>query len=162
MASGAIETSGSSAIVDVLRTIRPSPSVDADTRESAVRVGAGGPVFANTGPQSALVHVLVAIRASEGRRTLARIRVDSVHATGSVLAQMTWAVVDILLTISTGETCTGSDKILIKLSLRKRLKQQVFHEKWQLCIDMENRNSVFVGQRPGVQAVEKGGRVGTL
>lgn len=99
MTSGAIKTSGSCAIVDIFRTIGSGPSVDADTGESAVRVGAGGSVFANTGPQSAFIDILVTIRSSERWRTLAGIRIDSVHATGSVLAQMTWAVVDILLAI---------------------------------------------------------------
>ena len=102
--SGAIEASGTGAIVDILRAIGSRPSVDADARESAVGVGARGAVLANARPQRALVHVLIAVRAGERRRTLARIRIDAVDASRSVLTQMTRAIVDVFLAICSSET----------------------------------------------------------
>ena len=102
--SGAIEASGTGAIVNILRAIRSRPSVDADARESAVGVGARGAVLANARPQRALVHVLIAVRAGERRRTLARVRIDAVDASRSVLTQMTRAIVDVFLAICSSET----------------------------------------------------------
>ena len=106
MTGGAIEASGAGAVVDVLRTIGSGPSVDADARISAVRVDASGSVFADGRPQSALVHVLVAVRACERCRALTRVTVDAVHARSSVLAQMSRAVVDVLLTVGSSKTCS--------------------------------------------------------
>ena len=48
--SGAVETSGACAVVDVLRAVRPGPAVDADAREAAVGVGTGGAIFADRRP----------------------------------------------------------------------------------------------------------------
>lgn len=44
-ASGSVEASGIGAIVDVDRTIGSGPTVDADARISADRIGTGGSVI---------------------------------------------------------------------------------------------------------------------
>lgn len=103
VAGGAVEARGLSTIVDVLRTIWPRPSVDANTREASVRVRTRGAVLAHARPERALVDVLVAVRARERWRTLASVRIDAVHASGAVLTQMTRTVVDVLLAIHPGE-----------------------------------------------------------
>jgi len=105
---GAIEASGTGAVINVLRTISSGPSVDANARISAVRVDASGSVFADGRPQSALVHVLIAVRARERRRALTRVTVDPVHTRSSVLAQMSGAVVDVLLTVGSSKTWRAS------------------------------------------------------
>ena len=102
---GAVEASGTGAIVDILRAVGSGPAVDADARVAAVGVGAGGAVLADARPQGALVHVLVAVRSRKRRWALARVAVDAIDADGAILAQMTRAIVDILLAILAAETC---------------------------------------------------------
>ena len=99
-----VETSSSGAIVDILRTIRSGPAVDADARKAAVRIRARGSILANARPQSTLVHILITIRPRKRRRTLASVAVDSVDARRSILTQMSGTIVDILLAIGARKT----------------------------------------------------------
>lgn len=46
-ASGTVEASGASAVIDVDGTLRAGPAVDADAREAADRVSAGCAVLAD-------------------------------------------------------------------------------------------------------------------
>ncbi len=102
--SGAIEASGTGAIVDIFRTIGSGPSVNANARESAVSVGACRAVFTNARPQSTFVDVLVAVRAGKRRWTLARVRIDAIDTSCAILTQVTRTIVYIFLTICPGET----------------------------------------------------------
>lgn len=65
MTRGAVETSGTGAIVDVLRAIRSGPSVNANAGIAAVRVGARGAVLAYAGSKGTFIDVLVAVRPRE-------------------------------------------------------------------------------------------------
>ena len=60
--------------------------------------------MAHRGPERALVHVLLAQLAGVGRGAAARVAVDAVHALRAVLAQVTWAVVHVLLAVGPSET----------------------------------------------------------
>ena len=104
MTGSTVETSSSGAIVDILRTIRSGPAVDADARKAAVRIRARGSILANARPQSTLVHILITIRPRKRRRTLASVAVDSVDARRSILTQMSGTIVDILLAIGARKT----------------------------------------------------------
>ena len=65
MTRGAVETSGTGTIVDVLRAIRSGPSVNANAGIAAVRVGARGAVLAYAGSKGTFIDVLVAVRPRE-------------------------------------------------------------------------------------------------
>jgi hypothetical protein len=56
----------------------------------------------------ALVHVLGAVLARPAGRTAAAVRVHPVHAGGAVLAQVTRAVVDVLLAVVPREPCNNN------------------------------------------------------
>lgn len=102
--SGAIEASGTSAIIDILRAVGSSPAIDANTRESTVSVGTGSTVLAYARPQSTFIDVLITIRPSKRWWALACVRIDAIDTSGTILAQMSRTVVDIFLAISTGKT----------------------------------------------------------
>lgn len=109
-ARGPVEASGPGTVVDVDATIGPGPAVDADARVAAVAVGAGGPVVAERRPDRALVDVVLALRAREGRRTEARVLVDPVDAGRAVLAEVADAVVDVLLALVALKACVAQQR----------------------------------------------------
>lgn len=99
-----VEAGRVDAVVDVVAAVRTVPAVDADAVVAAVGVGTGGTVLADRRLLHALVHIRFAVLAGKARRTLAVIGVDPVHTGGTVLAQITRAVVNILLAIFALET----------------------------------------------------------
>ena len=123
--SGAVEASGSGAIVNILRTIRSRPAVDTNARISAMGVGARGAVLANTRPKGAFVHILIAIRSGERWRALARVQIDSVDASRSVLTQMSRTIVDVLLAIRTTETFISFSNIRREKKRRGEKKTRI-------------------------------------
>jgi hypothetical protein len=80
------------------------PAVDANAREATLGVGTGAAVLAHVRSQAALVHIAFTQFTSKGRRAGARVAVDVVHARCAVLAQVAWAVVDVLLAVLALET----------------------------------------------------------
>jgi hypothetical protein len=84
--SGAIEASGTGAIIDILRAVGSSPAVDANAGESTVGVGTSSAVLADARPQSTFIDVLITIRPRKGRWTLACVGIDAIDASGSILA----------------------------------------------------------------------------
>lgn len=102
--SSPIEASRINAIIDVVTAIGSVPPVDANAVVSPVGVGTGGSVFADRRLLNALVHVRFTILTGKARRTLAVIRVDPIHAGGTVLTHIARAVVNILLAIFALET----------------------------------------------------------
>jgi hypothetical protein len=104
-ARGPVETSGPGAIVDVYRTILPSPAIHANAIVRAQRVGARRAVVTNARPHGALVHVHLARLARPLGRTRARVTVHAVHARAAVKTSMRYAVVDVLLAVFAAETC---------------------------------------------------------
>lgn len=103
-ARGAVKARRACAIVDVFRTVRPLPSVDADARVAADAVRARRAVLTDRRAHRAFVDVLLAMRARVRRRTLTRVAVDAVDARGAVQALVSRAIVDVLLAIRTTET----------------------------------------------------------
>lgn len=101
---GPIETSCPCTIIDVHRTVRPCPPVDADAGEAAHTVGAGSAVLAHRRTQRTFVHVLLTESSRVRGGTLARVTVDAVDARGAVLALMARTVVNVLLAILTTKT----------------------------------------------------------
>ena len=88
-------TIGAGAIVDVLRTVRSRPSVDAGACEAVHRVRAGGSVLADAGIHGALVDVDCAVVPGHCGRTRARVAVHSVDARRAVGAEAADTVVDV-------------------------------------------------------------------
>jgi hypothetical protein len=105
-ASGAIEASSASAVIDIDAAVGASPAVNTDAGEAANGVGASGAVLAHAGPLSALVHVLLAQLPHVRGRTHARVPVDVVDTRRPVLAQVARTIVDVLLTVLTAVTCS--------------------------------------------------------
>lgn len=104
-ARGAVETSGSGAVVDVHRTVLSGPAVDANAIVRAQGIGAGGSVVADARPHGALVHVHLARFASPLRRARTRVTVHVVHARAAVETGVRYAIVDVLLAVFPPETC---------------------------------------------------------
>lgn len=103
-AGGARVARGCSTVVDVLRAVRSTPAVNADTDVAADQVAAGASVLASVWLQPTLVHIFCAVLTSPLWRALTVVGVDSVHAGSSVGALMIGAVVDVVLTVSPIET----------------------------------------------------------
>lgn len=104
-AGGTVEASRPGAVVDILGTVVSRPPVDTDAGEPSVGVGARRSILTYGRSDSTLVHVLRAEGTREGRGTCTCVRVDPVHASGSVLTLVVVAVVDVHLTVATGEPC---------------------------------------------------------
>lgn len=105
MTRGPVEAGSTGTVVDVLTAVRTGPPVDADAGETSDGVGARRSVLAHFGPHQTLVNVVRAVEAGERSRALTRVVVDAVHARGSVLAQVSRTVVDVLLACLSAEAC---------------------------------------------------------
>lgn len=100
----AVEAGRTCTVVDVDATVRPGPAVHANTRVAAVRIRARGAVMAQGRPHGTLVHVELALRARESRRTQTGVLVHPVHACRTVLTEIARTVVDVLLAVIAPES----------------------------------------------------------
>ena len=103
MANTAIETVALHTVVFVLLAIPPNVTVHTDTLIAALRVLAGAVVLAGV-LLGALVHVPGAVLAGPVGRAAAAVGVDTVLTGGAVLTQVPRTVVNILVTVVSGET----------------------------------------------------------
>lgn len=108
-AGSAVEACSSCTIVDVDAAVGSGPSVHAYARITARRIGARGAVVAQGWPDRALVHVELALCARVRWRAETGVFVYPVHAGRTVLTQIPWTVVDVLLALLATETWNESD-----------------------------------------------------
>lgn len=92
------------AVVNVLAAVQSTPAVHTHTRVAARHIAAGAPVLTGVGLQATLVHVLGAELTSPFWRTLAVVRIYTIHACPSILTAVSRAVVYVVLTVSPIET----------------------------------------------------------
>jgi len=109
-ASGAVETGGPGAIVNVHRTVLSGPAVYANAVVRSQRIGTRGTVVTDTGPHGALVHVHLTRVARPLGRARARVTVHAVHARTTVQAGVWYTIVDVFFTVFATETCAGIPK----------------------------------------------------
>jgi len=103
-AGSAIEAGCTCTVIDVDAAVRPGPAIHAYTRITAMRIRACSTIVAQGRPYRALVHVQLALRAREGRRTQARVLVHAVHTSGAILTEIARTIVDVLLAMTASET----------------------------------------------------------
>lgn len=103
-AGSAVEAGRTCTVIDVDAAVGPGPAVHAYARVTAVRIRARSAVVAQGRPHRALVHVQLALRAREGRRTQAGVLVHPVHASGTILTEVARTVVDVLLAMLPSES----------------------------------------------------------
>lgn len=118
-ASGAVETGGPGAIVDVHRTVLSGPAVYANAIVRSQRIGTRSTVVTDTGSHGALVHVHLTRIAGPLGRARARVTVHAVHARTTVQAGVRYTIVDVFFAVFATETCTRIPKknVLNKLSI---------------------------------------------
>lgn len=85
-ARGTVEASSADAIVDIIGAFWPRPTVNANARITADQIRARSAVLADTRLHRAFVHVVLTMVTGERWRTLARIRINAIHANAAVLA----------------------------------------------------------------------------
>lgn len=98
-AGGTIEASSPSAVINVLRAVVASPSIDTDAGESTWGVGARCSILAYGWLEGTFIDVLCAVEASEGGGTRTCVRVHTIYTCGSVLAAMVVAIIYVHLTV---------------------------------------------------------------
>lgn len=80
------------------------PAVNANAGIATATVLAGRTVLAGLRQLRAFVHVFCAVDAHIGGRTLARVGIDAVDASGAILTLMADAIVNVYFTSLAGET----------------------------------------------------------
>jgi len=103
-AGSTIEASCTCTVIDVDAAVGPGPAIHAYTRITAMRIRACCAIVTQGRPYRALVHVQLALRAREGRRTQTRVLVHAVHASGAILTKVARTIVDVLLAMITSES----------------------------------------------------------
>lgn len=103
VAGGTMVTSRAGTVVDVLTAVVTCPPVDADAVVAAVSVVASPSVLACIGHQLTLIHIFCAVLACVMRWALAIVGVHTIHAHATILAVVAWTVIDVMLTVLTGE-----------------------------------------------------------
>lgn len=99
MTGGSMVTRGTGTVIDVFAAVVPGPAVHAHTLVAAVRVVARATILAGVGHQLALVNVFCAELTCKFWFTLAVVGVDSIHTCPSILALMTWTVVNVVVAV---------------------------------------------------------------
>jgi hypothetical protein len=102
MTNSAIETVALHTIILIRLAVPADVSIHTDALVAALRVLAGAVVLAGV-LLAALVHILGAVLAAPVGRAAAGVGVDTVHTGGAVLAQVTRAVVNVLLAVVAGK-----------------------------------------------------------
>lgn len=96
-------TSCAGTVVNVLATVVTRPPVDTDAVVTAMRIVAGSSILTCVWHQLTLIHILSAVLTCVMRRALAVVGVHSIHTDSTILAAVTWTVVNIVLTVLTCE-----------------------------------------------------------
>lgn len=109
-ASGAVETGGPGAIVNVYRTVLSGPAVYTNAIVRSQRIGTRRAVVADAGPHGALVHVHLARLARPLGRARARVTVHAIHARTAVQAGVRYTIVNVFLAVFSPETYGGRVK----------------------------------------------------
>lgn len=99
VAGGAVIAGGAGTVVDVLAAVIARPAIDADAVIAAVSVVAGPAVLTSVGHQLALIHILRAVLTCVMRRALTVVGIHPVHTHPTVLAIVTWTVIDVVLAL---------------------------------------------------------------
>lgn len=96
-------TSRTGTVVDVLAAVITGPPVDADTVIAAVGVVARPSILTCIGHQLTFVHIFSAVLACVMWWALAVVGVHPVHTHTTILAVVTWTVINVVLTMLTCE-----------------------------------------------------------
>lgn len=99
-ACGAWAAGGCCTVINVLRAVGSTPTIDAHTDIGAKQVVAGTSILAGVWLQTTLVHILCTVLTSPLLRALTVVSVDSIHTGSSIGTLMTWAVINVVLTVS--------------------------------------------------------------
>lgn len=118
-ARGAIEARSLHTIIDVLATIASCPAVYTDATVATVRVRAGCTILTDRRTQCALVDIHIAVASREIRWTIAAILVDAVHAGATVLAQISRAIIDVLIAVLSLEACRYKKREQYRVAIRQ-------------------------------------------
>lgn len=103
MAGSAMVTSSAGTVVDVLAAVVTCPPIDTDAVVAAVSVMARPSILACVGHQLTLVHIFCAILTCVMRWALAVIGIHTIHTHTTILAAVAWTIIDVMLTVLTGE-----------------------------------------------------------
>lgn len=98
---GAMVTSCTGAVIDVLAAVIARPAIDANTVVAAVGVVASPTILTCVGHQLALIHIFSAVLACVVWRALTIVGIDAIHTHATILAVMARAVINVMLTMLT-------------------------------------------------------------
>lgn len=104
MTGGAVGTGSTGAVVNVLTAVFSSPTIDADTLETAVGVVTRAAVLASIGHQLAFIHIICAKLTCELWSALAVIGIHPIYTGSSVLALMAGTVVNVNVAVFSRKT----------------------------------------------------------
>lgn len=104
VAGGARVTSRTGTVVDVFAAVVTRPPVDADAVITSVGVMTRPSILTCVGHQLTLIHIFSAVLACVMWWALAVVGVHPVHTHTTILAVVTWTVIDVVLTMMTCET----------------------------------------------------------
>lgn len=141
-ASGAVETGGPGAIVNVHRTVLSSPAVYANAIVRSQRIGTSRTVVTDTGPHGTLVYVHLTRISGPLSWARARVTVHTVHARTTVQAGVRYAIVDIFLAVLATETRLALALVIEIVDLhapaavhtRRRVARDVYHLAVFACV----------------------------
>lgn len=119
-ASCAVETGCACTVINVDAAIGSGPAIHAYTRITAVRIRACGSVVAQGRSYRTFVHIQFTLRARKGRWTQTGILVHSVHAGGTILTEITRAVINILLAVIASEAFGANALVVMFTELMAR------------------------------------------
>lgn len=102
--SGAVGAGSTGAVINVLTAVVSSPAVDTDTLVTAISIVTCAAVLARIGHQLAFVNIISAKLTCKLWFTLAVISVHSINTGASVLALMTWTVIDVDVAVYPSKT----------------------------------------------------------
>lgn len=95
MTSGALGAGSTGAVINVFTAVVSSPAIDTNTLVAAKGVVTRATVLASIGHQLAFIDIISALLTCILWFALAIIRIHSVYAGSSIIAFMTWTVVNI-------------------------------------------------------------------
>lgn len=90
-------------VIDVLTAVIACPTVHTNAVVASMSIMARSSILTSIGHQLAFIHIFCAILPCVMRWTLAVIGVYSIHTDSTVLTAVTWAIVNVVFTVWTGE-----------------------------------------------------------
>ena len=118
VAGGAVEAGRRRAVVDIVGARDSCPAIDANAGKGSQSVDARGAVLTHVRSYGALVHVARTVGSCPLRRTLTRVGVEAVLASGAVLTQIAAAVVDIVFAVLAREAHRTLTRVAQRLVVR--------------------------------------------